>query len=173
MTAIIDHLVYACPDLDAAIAEITRLTGIHPQGGGQHPGLGTHNALLSLGQRTYLEIIAPDPGQPQPSVTRPFGLDGVNRGGLVGWAIACQDIDAAVADARRCGYDPGEVAEMQRAGPTGMLLRWRLTVNVVPGGALPHQLGRHRAPRQISPARAHPGVFPPRAPRSRVSRAAT
>lgn len=134
---LIDHLIYRAPDLADAVADVEERFGVRAHAGGKHIGLGTHNALLALGPQTYLEIIAPDPGQSQPSVPRPFGLDGVNRGGLVGWAIACQDIDAAVADARRCGYDPGEVAEMQRAGPTGMVLRWRLTVNVVPGGLVP------------------------------------
>ena len=43
--------------------------------GGSHPGLGTHNALLSLGDESYLEIIAPDPTQPKPDHPRIFGLD--------------------------------------------------------------------------------------------------
>jgi hypothetical protein len=93
--------------------------------------------LLALGAQTYLEIIAPDPGQPTPSMPRPFGVDGLRRGGLVSWALACDDIDAAVARARSRGYDPGEVADGQRATPTGTVLRWRLTLNAMPGSLIP------------------------------------
>jgi hypothetical protein len=134
---LIDHLVYRAPDLAGAIADVEERLGVRAQPGGKHLGLGTHNALLALGPRTYLEIIAPDPGQPQPSVPRPFGLDEVSRGGLAGWAVACQDIDAAAAAARSRGYDPGEVVPMQRAGPTGAVLRWRLTLGGVAGGLVP------------------------------------
>jgi hypothetical protein len=47
--------------------------------------------------------------------------------------MTCADIDAAVARARARGYDPGEVAGLQRATPTGAVLRWRLTLNATPG----------------------------------------
>src|SRR5215469_7237654 len=134
---LIDHLIYGAPDLADAVADLEERLGVRAQAGGQHIGLGTHNALLALGPQTYLEIIAPDPGQPEPSVPRPFDLDGVSRGGLVGWAIACPVIDAAVAEARSRGYDPGEAVSMQRAGPTGAVLRVRLTLNVMPGGQVP------------------------------------
>ena len=36
-------------------------TGVAPQPGGKHVAMGTHNALLRLGERVYLEIIAIDP----------------------------------------------------------------------------------------------------------------
>jgi Glyoxalase-like domain len=134
---LIDHLVYGTPDLADAVADIEERFGVRAEAGGKHIGVGTHNALLALGPRTYLEIIAPDPGQPEPSMPRPFGLDDLTHGGLVGWAVACQDIDAAVAKARRGGYDPGEVADMQRAEPAGTVLRWRLTLNAAPGGLVP------------------------------------
>ena len=134
---LIDHLVYAVPDLPAAVAEVEERFGVRAQAGGKHIGLGTHNALLALGAQTYLEIIAPDPGQPVPPRPRPFGVDGVSRGGLIGWALACDDIDAAVAGARSRGYDPGEVANGQRAAPDGTVLRWRLTLNAMAGGLIP------------------------------------
>ena len=134
---LIDHLVYAVPDLAAGVAEIDKRSGVRAQTGGKHIGLGTHNALLALGTRTYLEIIAPDPGQPEPAMPRPFGVGGARRGALAGWALACDDIDAAVARARSHGYDPGEAAAMQRTGPTGTVLRWRLTLNAMAGGPIP------------------------------------
>jgi hypothetical protein len=124
---LIDHLVNAAPGLPAAVADIEQRFGVRARAGGRHIGLGTHNALLALGAQTYLEIIAPDPGQP----------DSVSRGGLGSWALACDDIDAAVARARSRGYDPGEVADGQRVGPTGTLLRWRLTLSAMAGGLIP------------------------------------
>ena len=124
---LIDHLVYAVPSLPAAIADVAGRFGVRAQAGGKHIGLGTHNALLALGSRTYLEIIAPDPEQPEPSNPRPFGLDEVSHGRLAGWALACDDIDAAVARARRHGYNPGEVIDGRRTGPTGTAIRWRMT----------------------------------------------
>ena len=134
---LIDHLVYAAPDLPAAVADVEERFGVRAQAGGRHIGLGTRNALLALGPQTYLEIIAPDPGQPEPSMPRPFGVDDVRHAGLVSWALAYDDIDAAVAGARNSGYDPGDAAEAQRAAPTGTVLRWRLTLNALAGGLVP------------------------------------
>ena len=124
---LIDHLVYAVPSLPAAMADVAERFGVRAQAGGKHIGLGTRNALLALAPRTYLEIIAPDPEQPEPSMPRPFGVGGVSHGRLAGWALACDDIDAAVARARSHGYDPGEVIDGRRVSPAGTALRWRMT----------------------------------------------
>ena len=103
---LIDHLIYAHPDLDVAVTEIADRFGVRAAGGGQHPGRGTHNKVLGLGPRTYLEIIAPDPMQSEPSESRPYGVEGITRGQLVGWAIACDDIESAAAHACSLGFDP-------------------------------------------------------------------
>jgi len=134
---LIDHLVYAVPDLQAAVADVAERFGVRAQSGGKHIGLGTHNALLALGPQTYLEIIAPDPEQPEPVAPRPFGIDGVSHGRLARWAVTRDDIDEAVAAARSQGYDPGDVVDGLRAGPTGTALRWRMTTGGLAGGLAP------------------------------------
>jgi hypothetical protein len=135
----IDHLVYATQDLDAGCAALAARFGVRPAAGGRHTGRGTHNALAALGGSTYLEVIAPDPGQPAPlpPAARPFGLDDAGPDRMVGWALRCDDIDAAVAHARAHGYDPGDPIAMERVAPNGAKLRWRLTTNAVAGSPIP------------------------------------
>jgi len=149
---LVDHLIYAAPDLPAAVAEVEERFGVRPQSGGKHIGAGTHNALLALGRRTYLEILAPDPEQPLRPVTR--RLQGLTRGRLAGWAIACDDIDGAVARARRHGYDPGEVIDGQRTGSTGTVLWWRATLLAPGDGMVPFLIcwGDTEHPASTAPA---------------------
>ena len=134
---LIDHLIYAHPDLDAAVAALHSRFGVEATGGGQHPGRGTHNKLLALGPRTYLELIAPDPSQPEPSAPRPYGVQGITHGGLVGWAVAVEDIEAARLHACSHGFDPGPVIDGHREDATGRLLHWRATANAEVAGPIP------------------------------------
>ena len=125
----LDHLVVAVPDLDAAVDLFETATGIRPEFGGVHERRGTHNALVSFGS-AYLEIIAPDPGQPDPAGPRPFGIDEVAGPTLVTFAVhppPGQSIDDVVATAREQGYDPGDPIGMHRVRPDGERLNWRLT----------------------------------------------
>lgn len=131
----VDHLVYGVPDLAAGIDDVERLAGVRAAHGGPHPGRGTHNALLSLGTGTYLEIIAPDPDQPHPRAPRPFGLDTLHEPRLVTWAVRSHDIERQVEAARAAGYDPGIIAPMSRRPPGGDgELHWRLTARPTPAG---------------------------------------
>ncbi|WP_199035702.1 VOC family protein [Glycomyces salinus] len=125
----LDHLVLATPDLASTTAHIARLTGTEPVPGGAHPGLGTRNHLLGLGQGAYLEIVGPDPDQPEPDRPRPFGIDELSEARLVTWAVQVRDIDAVVSAARQAGHDTGEPWEMSRRTPDGGTLDWRLTLD--------------------------------------------
>lgn len=124
----IDHLVYATPDLQKAVAEIEARIGVAPTPGGAHLGMGTFNALLGLGSRTYLEIIGPDPAQPEPEGPRPFGIDALESSRLVAWCAAPhRPLAEVVAAARAAGFDPGDARAMTRRRPDGVELEWSLT----------------------------------------------
>ena len=58
----IDHLIYACPDLDGGVGLIETRFGVRARPGGKHVGLGTHNALLSLGKRKVRLVAGSDLG---------------------------------------------------------------------------------------------------------------
>ncbi|GHG96969.1 VOC family protein [Streptomyces rubradiris] len=124
---LLDHLVLATPDLDATVADFARRTGVTPAPGGAHPGLGTRNHLVGLGGRSYLELIGPDPEQPEPAGPRPFGVDRLAKPTVPAWAISPPDLDAAITGARTRGVDPGPPRQMSRRTPDGTVLRWRLT----------------------------------------------
>lgn len=125
MTAELDHLVYAVPDLAAGVITFAEATGVTPVAGGSHPG-GTANYLVGLGPAAYLEIIGPDPAVPG-ARPRAFGLESLTVPRLAGWAVRPADIDETVRRARALGVDPGEVQPLSRRTPAGTLLEWRLT----------------------------------------------
>ena len=139
LLATVDHLVYATPDLQVGIDRIERVLGVRATPGGQHPGRGTRNALLSLGPGTYLEIIGPDPEQPAPAQPRPFGIDDLKEPRLAAWAAKRQDLEHFASDAGRGGVKLGEVISGSRQRADGVVLFWRYTDprTVVAGGIVP------------------------------------
>ena len=123
----IDHLVLAAPSLDVGCRTVEALTGVAPVLGGVHPGLGTHNALLSLGPPTYLEVIARDREQPDAPSSPLVPDDLGDEPRLVAFAVGCDDMDAAVAAVRaEGGMDAGDPYPMTRHRPDGSVLSWRV-----------------------------------------------
>jgi hypothetical protein len=141
----LDHLVYATPDLDRSVRHLAEIIGVWPVEGGRHTGLGTRNFLLGLGDLRYLEIIGPDPEQPEPARHRPLGIDSLTGPHLATWAMRVDDIEAHAASAREAGHDPGPIRSKSRRTPAGDMLTWRVTEHydvVVPflidWGTTPH-----------------------------------
>ncbi len=134
----IDHLVYAVPDLERAVKRLYTLLGIRATPGGAHPGWGTRNALIALGESTYLEIIGPDPDQSLPSADLRFGIGDLDQPALVSWAVKTAELERLVEDAQLRGLALGPVSEGKRKQTNGTLLSWRLTAPCPsPGGLVP------------------------------------
>ncbi len=122
-TAILDHLLLGTAALDQGVALVKEITGLSPVIGGSHPGVGTRNALLSLGNRQYLEIIAPDPAQ-QVFAYQP-DLRELREPRLFTWAAAATDINATAQAARAAGLEVIGPRDGSRRKPDGHLLHWR------------------------------------------------
>ena len=123
----VDHLVYAVPDLAGGIDHVEQLLGIRPGPGGRHPGWGTANALLSLGPGRYLEIIGPDPEQPEFEGERLFQIDRLQAPRLVTWAAKGSRLEG-LASLDLGGEDRiGEALPASRKLADGGELRWVLT----------------------------------------------
>jgi hypothetical protein len=131
----VDHLVYATADVDATCDELARRLGVRASVGGQHIGRGTRNALMAIGEASYLEIIGPDPAQPEPAAPRWFGIDTLASPRLVAWAAHGWNLEQLVADAAGRGVHLGEVNDGRRQRSDGALLTWQVTD---PDAALEH-----------------------------------
>lgn len=122
----LDHLVFAVADLDEGIAQLEAATGVRAQFGGAHPGQGSHNAVIALGPRVYLEILAPDPKQPNPRSLPSLGLSETRRSRMVGWALNAPDLEGLIASAGGKGVPMVGPTSGGRQRPDGYQLSWRI-----------------------------------------------
>jgi len=123
----LDHLIVAAATLADGIDHVARATGVAPRHSGKHVKMGTHNALLRLGERAFLEVIAIDPEGARPARPRWFDLDNkalqaelTERPRLIHWVARTTDIERAAA---RCPVPLGAVHPMERGD-----YRWRITI---------------------------------------------
>ena len=130
--SLLDHVLLGCDDLDRGVDFVEQRTGVRAAFGGVHPGRGTRNALLSLGERRYLEIIAPDPKQIR---IEPFAqkqvahLKQLTSPHLIGWAAHPGDLEKFSGRLREANiaFDGPRPGSRQR--PDGKLLQWK-TLNL-------------------------------------------
>lgn len=122
----IDHLLYATPDLRSSVDDLDERFGAELSPGGRHFTLGTRNFLADLGDRTYLEVLGPDLDQPKPAAGWPLGIGQMTRPRLLAWAARVADLDKSVrlAAARGCAYD--SIVRLSRDREDGVRLTWRM-----------------------------------------------
>lgn len=131
-----DHVQLGCSDLDKGIAFVEAKTGVKAALGGVHPGRGSRNALLKLGERQYLEILAPDPAQDRSADVR--GLYKIESPRLLEWAAHVDNLDPVIRALEAAHIETKPVFPGSRKRPDGKLLRWRaLNLKDTRGGVLP------------------------------------
>lgn len=121
MAASCDHLLWAGPELGAAVQDLAERTGVRAAPGGCHPELGTHNAVAALGRRKYLEVIAPDPSLEVGAFAR--RLLALRAPTLLMWAARTPCATETAARAEAEGYRAALV-EGRRPRPDGSVARW-------------------------------------------------
>ena len=119
----IDHVIIGVPDLEQAIKQIADLTGVRPVVGGVHPGRGTRNALMSLGDGSYLEILAPNPAEPVPSgEATELGI--LTEPTPIGWAVSAEDETELRRRLSKHAIAVTPAEPGSRDLPNGSTLRW-------------------------------------------------
>jgi hypothetical protein len=130
----LDHIIWACPDLTAGSRRFESLTGVAPRFGGVHASGLTHNALVRIAPRSYLEILAP---------TGPASADDdewcrIARAAREPQIMTyCQrsarPLTELAAIARAHGWKDAVVAGNGRRTPEGVDLRWQWVAPKVDG----------------------------------------
>ena len=122
----IDHVLMAVAGLDQGAERLEKELGLKVQAGGRHPGLGTVNRILPLGQQ-YLELIAvADPAEAATSRLGQRVTKSVAGGRtFVDWALRTDDLGALQDRLRGAGWELPPAWSGSRPRPDGMVLRWR------------------------------------------------
>jgi hypothetical protein len=114
-------VLLAVTDLAAAAREMEERHGLSSVEGGRHPGWGTANRIIPLGE-TYVELIAVV--EPVEAAGSAFGswvaAGATHEGRPVGWAVRTDDLDDV---AGRLGL---AVDAKSRKDASGRTLRWRV-----------------------------------------------
>jgi hypothetical protein len=125
----LDHLLLGIADLDQGIAWVRQKTGVKAMIGGSHPGAGTRNALISLGNRQYLEIVSLDPSQNQAGRIAAL-IQNLQIPQVITWAASTRDINKLSQRARAASHEIEGPSSGERHKPDGGILKWR-TVRII------------------------------------------
>lgn len=121
---VLDHIVLAAPDLEEAIAEFYKKTGVEPIKVGHINGMGIVKARVAFEGSSFLEIIAPDPNPERPG---PIGelLKSCGLTKLVPfhWAIRKVDAQDLCSKVKRMGYAP-DFIQMKGPNKDGECKQW-------------------------------------------------
>ncbi|NAS31482.1 VOC family protein [Flavobacteriaceae bacterium R38] len=124
----IDHLVYTVFDLDATINMIEQKLGVRPEFGGYHKTQGTKNALLNLGNKCYLELLAIDDTNTEIPPLRWMGIDLLTSDKITRLAVKSDKLEEDSRLLKAINPEMGIINGGSRKTGDGSLLTWELTM---------------------------------------------
>jgi hypothetical protein len=126
MSSEIDHIIWACADLEQGSRQFEKLTGVRPKFGGMHANGATQNALVALGPQCYLEILAP---VKPPTVNDDAWVRTLHTAKEPRVLTYCLRSGSSLQDlagiAEGLGWHNVIVASNGRTTPAGVSLRWQ------------------------------------------------
>jgi hypothetical protein len=133
-----DHFIILTSNLEAAMQTYRRLGfGVRP--GGEHPAMGSRNALIAIADGTYIELVGfKDTALAVKSYWR-AGVERLRIGeGFGGYVLASNDLAADVAQIKRRALVYDEPKPGSRVRPDGQRVEWQMSMfNGSPIGLLP------------------------------------
>lgn len=122
--AVVDHLVLGVADMDRGTSWLEERTSLKPLIINRSPRSVTWNALLSLGNRQYLEIVAPGPAQPDGGYRN--DLHSLSEPRLLTWAAVTDDITALAVTISEAGFRVSGPRGGNSVMPSGATYPWRM-----------------------------------------------
>ncbi len=123
---LLDHILLGCPDLEEGIAFVEKrlASALHSAVSTLEPARKTR--FSPSANDRYLEIIAPDPNQPNAEDTR--DLKKLTTPKIIGWAAHPGNLDEFAITLRKAGIEAHGPNPGSRKRPDGKTLSWRTLI---------------------------------------------
>ena len=121
---VLDHIVLAAPDLEKAMKDFKKRSGVELTIAGTIKGLGIKCARVSFNDSTYIEVIAPDPKSPGP-IGELLKAKGIKDMVPFHYAIRSSKAEELKDEVKQFGYTPDHIT-MFGAKKDGSPRKWEM-----------------------------------------------
>ncbi len=123
----LDHVVLVCRDLERGTEVLAARLGVTPVYGGVHATGRTHNALVGLDGRRYLELLAPTDAPSDTDDEWVRRARGATEPTVLTYSVRSpRPLSDLAALGRARGWTQTDVTSNGRQTPEGVQLRWRV-----------------------------------------------
>ena len=107
------------------------ISGIRPAFGGYHTTQGTKNAVVNLGNKRYLEILAADDTNKAINPPRWMGIDFLEAAQFTRWSLKSTDLPTDSQILKKYDAKMGRIEGGQRKTTNGNILTWQMIMPLV------------------------------------------